>query len=86
MQLSESIAYTVAAVEASALELGISPLDAAIVERVAEYGMEALIECTLAAEPALVVDANVRGVIYARAIERIAQAVAEHCALAAATY
>jgi hypothetical protein len=46
--------------------------------------LEALIECTLAAEPTLVVDANVRGVMYARAIERIAQAVANNCALATA--
>ncbi len=84
MQLSESIAYTVAAVEASALELGIAPLDADVVEQVAEYGLEALIECTLAAERSLVVDANVRGVMYARAIERIALTVAERCAFATA--
>jgi hypothetical protein len=80
MQLSD----TIAAVDASAQELGIAPLDADLVERVAEYGLEALIECTLAAEPTLVVDANVRGVMYARAIERIAQAVAERCALVTA--
>jgi predicted RNase H-like nuclease len=76
MSNEESTAYTIAAVRDAALELGLHPLDDAIVARVVEYGVEALVECTLALDQPYVVDANVRGVIYARSIERIAQAIA----------
>jgi histidinol dehydrogenase len=79
MDAQESIACSVNAVRESALELGLTPLDDAIVARVAEYGVEALIECTLAFDQPYAVDVNVRGVMYARAIERISEAIAERC-------
>jgi hypothetical protein len=47
-----------------------------IVERIVEYGIEALVECTLALDQPFVVDANLRGVMYARSIERISRAIA----------
>ncbi len=60
------------AVRDSALELGLRPLSPATVECVIDYGLEALLECTIAQEQDMVViDANVRGVLYARSIERV---------------
>lgn len=76
MTIDESSAYTILAVRESALELGLRPLDRAVVERIAEYGVEALVECTLAMDQPFVVDVNVRGVMYARSIERISLAIA----------
>lgn len=77
MNKEVSAAYSVAAVRESALELGFEPLDPAIVERVVDYGLEALVECTLAAQQGDAIDINVRGVMYARLIERITAAIAE---------
>jgi hypothetical protein len=84
MNAQESVDCSIAAVRESALELGLTPLEDTLVERVAEYGVEALIECTLATDQPYVIDVNVRGVMYARAIERIGAAVAErHSAMEA---
>jgi hypothetical protein len=76
MNTEVSAAYAIAAVRESAFELGFEPLDAATVERVVDYGLEALIECTLAAQQSGAIDINVRGVMYARSIERISAAIA----------
>lgn len=74
--MENAIEHTIVAVRDSALELGFAPLDDALVERVVEYGVEALVECTLAAQQGCAIDANVRSVFYARAIERIGAAIA----------
>lgn len=76
MTINESSTQTILAVKESALELGLSPLDDTIVEHVVEYGVAALVECTLALDQPFVVDANLRGVMYARSIERISRAIA----------
>jgi hypothetical protein len=76
MTFDESSAQVISAVKDSALELGLTPLDDITVEHVVEYGAEALIECTLALDQPFAIDANLRGVMYARSIERISRAIA----------
>ncbi len=76
MTTQSSEMLTIAAVRESILELGLTPLNDEVVERVIEYGLGAVIECTLAMDQPLVIDANLRAVIYARSVERIGQSVA----------
>ena len=76
MTMQNSEILTIAAVRASVLELGLVPLGDDVVEKVIEYGLEAVIECTLAMDQPFATDANLRGVIYARAVERIGVSVA----------
>ncbi len=76
MTTQSSEMLTIAAVRESILELGLTPLKDEVVERVIEYGLEAVIECTLAMDQPLIIDANLRAVIYARSVERIGHSVA----------
>jgi hypothetical protein len=77
VEFNRSAAHSVWAVRESAAELGLAPLDEAVEARVVDYGIEALIECTLAANLDFAIDVNVRGVIYARTLERVSERIAE---------
>jgi hypothetical protein len=76
VDVNRTAAHSVWAVRESAAELGLSPLDEAVESRVVDYGIEALIECTLAANVDFAIDVNVRAVIYARTLERISERIA----------
>jgi hypothetical protein len=76
MKSENAVEHSITAVRESALELGFEPLESGLVERIVDYGIEALIECTLAAQKGSAIDVNVRGVMYARSIERVGAAIA----------
>lgn len=76
MKSENAVERSMTAVRESALELGFEPLESGLAERIVDYGIEALIECTLAAQEGGAIDVNVRGVMYARSIERIGAAIA----------
>ena len=85
MTLSETRDETIAAVRLSAIELGLLPLEAAVVDRIVDYGIEALIECTLAKDQPVTTDTLLRGALYDLSIARLSSGIAlKHCELALA--
>lgn len=70
------------AARSAAEALLLQPLDAQVAARVVDFGLEALVECTLAQEQPVRVEANLRGAFYTLAIATLSERVAHELATA----
>jgi citrate lyase gamma subunit len=71
--MNTSNRVAVAAVEKAATDLGLTAIDATVAERIAEYGIGALIECTLAAQDFCAIDVVLRAALHARALAHVGE-------------
>jgi hypothetical protein len=66
VNMSTANRVAIAAVEKAAMDLGLAAIEDAVADRIAEYGVSALVECTLAAQDFCAIDVALRAALHAR--------------------
>jgi hypothetical protein len=72
--MSTTNRVAIAAVERAAMDVGLAAIEDELAERIAEYGIAALVECTLAAQDFCAIDASLRAALHARALACLGEA------------